>query len=400
MDLVTLYFTSTVSAVSAAVAMLFVWRVHRNDRAVWFWMLGFVAYALGTLPLVLNMVLPPPVSRIFGDTAAALALAFLYAGTAIFLERPIRWRLLAIIYVPALLLNVYGAAVEESMAARVTAYTICAVAACGLMAHGLIAHISPAQRVVGRFVGGIWLVYAIVCIVRLVGVWDVSPDATIVRVGYPQMMFFGVLQVVALLSAVGYLLLASQRLQLRLDMLANRDDLTGILNRRAFRTLAQERRLSTSGNASLVLMMLDIDHFKRINDEFGHFGGDEVLRSVAQLVEAKLRCGDIFARAGGEEFWLLSSAIAPAEAAAVAERLRIAVEAHRVKLAEGTVRLTVSIGVAVFSRDQVGADLRAALERADIALYQAKTFGRNRVIVAADTALGELALPRQVAAAF
>ncbi|HEY1076570.1 MAG TPA: GGDEF domain-containing protein [Fontimonas sp.] len=324
MDLVTLYFTSTVSAISAAVAMLFVWRVHRNDRAVWFWMLGFVAYAFGTLPFALNMVMPPPVSRIFGNSCAALALALLYIGTANFLERPVRWRLLAIVYVPALLLNVYGAMIDESMAARVTAYTLCVVTACGLMAHGLIVHIAPAQRGVGRFVACVWLLYAIVCLVRLIGVWDVSPDATMVKVGYPQMLFFGVLQIVTLLSSVGHLLLASQRLQLRLDALANRDELTGLYNRRAFRSLAEQRRVSPDPHGSLVLMMLDIDHFKRINDEFGHFGGDEVLRSIAQLVDANLRSGDIFARAGGEEFWLLSSAIAPGAAAAAAERLRLA----------------------------------------------------------------------------
>ncbi|HEY1075550.1 MAG TPA: diguanylate cyclase [Fontimonas sp.] len=78
----------------------------------------------------------------------------------------------------------------------------------------------------------------------------------------------------------------------------------------------------------------------------------------------------------------------------------LAIERHRIKLAEGTVRVTVSIGVAVFTPDRSDADLRKALERADIALYQAKTFGRNRVIVAADTALGELTLPRQVASAY
>ncbi len=381
MDLVTLYFTSTITAVSAAVAMFYVWRVHRHERAVGYWMLGFVATALGTLPFALGGILPAAFTRIFGNSAAMIALALLYAGTAIFLEKRVLWRALVVVYVPALLLNLYATLIVDSLALRVTAYTICAVSACSLMAYGLIVQIPEAQRAVGRFVGGTWLIYVAGCVMRVVGVWQAGPGATLVDIGTPQNLFFGVLQMVTLLSSIGHLLLASQRLQLRLDDLANRDDLTGVLNRRAFRTQASERRTSVTKGKPFVLMVLDIDHFKRVNDRLGHAAGDLVLRQVSALVESRLRKGDIFARAGGEEFWLLSSEIPAADAATVAERLRAEVEQLSVDVDGEAVRVTISIGVAVFASEEAGSDLREALERADKALYEAKESGRNRVIV-------------------
>lgn len=384
MDLTTLYFSSAVAAISVAVAMFCVWCVHRAERAVWFWMLGFAAHALSSLLFGIAPELPAWVARLFGNAAAAVALALMYVGTAVFLERLVRWQLLFAMYLPALLLNLYGTLVVDSLALRITAYTICALSACGLSIHGLIAEIAPAQRLVGRFLGAIWMFYLVVCLVRVVGVWDASPNATQATIGAPQMMFFAMLQAVTLLSAIGFLLLLSQRLQLRLADLSSRDNSGGAFTRRAFRSLVRDRRAIAGDAKALVLMILDIDHFQRINDRFGPSGSADVLRSVARLISDQLRRQDIFARAGGEEFWLLSADLPATSALSVAERLRTSVEKHHINVAGEDVRVTISIGVAVLHPDTEGLDLRKAMDRADIALTAAKAQGRNRVVVATE----------------
>ena len=123
--------------------------------------------------------------------------------------------------------------------------------------------------------------------------------------------------------------------------------------------------------------MLDIDHFKRINDEHGHDGGDAALRQVAQRLQALLRQGDTLVRWGGEEFCLCLRGVDAEGARAVAEKLRAGLAAEAVPLPDGAARaITASLGVAMLRPDE---PLAAAVGRADQALYVAKRHGRNRV---------------------
>lgn len=159
----------------------------------------------------------------------------------------------------------------------------------------------------------------------------------------------------------------------RLRRSAATDGLTGIANRRSFDSTLQRhlgRAMSALDPVSLVL--LDIDHFKRLNDEYGHQAGDDVLRQVAAVLVEHARVVDVPARYGGEEFAVILPDCGEAEAAAAAERLRAAVEA-----APTSVPVTVSAGVATFPSH--GADVAALIRAADDALYSAKRSGRNRV---------------------
>jgi diguanylate cyclase (GGDEF)-like protein len=161
----------------------------------------------------------------------------------------------------------------------------------------------------------------------------------------------------------------------RLKEMAAKDFLTGLSNRRHFFTLAEP--MIGTGRA-VTAAMLDVDHFKRINDRHGHDAGDAVLKRIADTLAAQLRQGDLLARFGGEEFCMLLPDLPREAATAFFERLRGAIAALAVPVAGETVRLTCSIGVAFGPTDS----LDRLLGQADTALYRAKTNGRDRVELA------------------
>jgi diguanylate cyclase (GGDEF)-like protein len=174
---------------------------------------------------------------------------------------------------------------------------------------------------------------------------------------------------------------ARQRREILLRSEASTDSLTGLANRRHFNAVAEQAiedaRLPGGGN--LAVLALDLDHFKRVNDQYGHDIGDLVLSTVARLFKASLREGDLAARMGGEEFALLMPNASHERALAVGERIRQLVAATPVLLPAGDVlTMTISIGVALY---RIGdADIQGALKRADSALYEAKKAGRNQVV--------------------
>lgn len=163
-----------------------------------------------------------------------------------------------------------------------------------------------------------------------------------------------------------------------MESLALIDPLTEVYNRRAFEArLADELERSRRTGRPLSLLFFDVDHFKRVNDLYGHQVGDTALRWVAQQLRDSVRAADVVARYGGEEFCIILPETALAEAMSVAERSRRRIAADSVPAGESFVRLTVSVGVA----DSPMGELEAAelLRRADLAVYAAKQAGRNCV---------------------
>jgi diguanylate cyclase (GGDEF)-like protein len=171
-----------------------------------------------------------------------------------------------------------------------------------------------------------------------------------------------------------------QRATRELARQARTDGLTGLANRRRFFELAEaELARAERYRSKLSVLMIDIDHFKEVNDAYGHSTGDQVLRELGALCTGVLREVDTVGRVGGEEFAILLPETDLAAAREVAERLRAAVAAHRVQRPEGLpVAITVSIGVAA---SEPGRNLDTLMSRSDSALYEAKRSGRNRVVV-------------------
>ncbi len=163
-----------------------------------------------------------------------------------------------------------------------------------------------------------------------------------------------------------------------LARLLTTDHLTGVTNRAHFFEIAEsEVARSARHDRALSLVMLDADHFKRINDTAGHQAGDEVLRRIASEANALRRRSDVVARLGGEEFVLLLPSTTAGEATVVAERLRVAVEQALIETAVGQLKATISLGVA--SLGDENKTLQDLLAAADHALYEAKQAGRNCV---------------------
>ena len=165
---------------------------------------------------------------------------------------------------------------------------------------------------------------------------------------------------------------------------ATRDPLTGAATRALFEdTLEREVKLVHRHGGALALLMIDVDRFKGVNDRFGHPAGDRCLAAIAECIAHRIRSSDVLFRYGGEEFCVLLPRTGAGGARRLAERVRTAVDALRIPAGEGTIRPTVSLGVAAAVPGDRAAEL---LAKADAALYRAKRSGRNRVSAAGRSA--------------
>ena len=159
-----------------------------------------------------------------------------------------------------------------------------------------------------------------------------------------------------------------------LGVLSDTDPVTGAASRRHLDRALGEACSWLTG--SVFLLLVDLDHFKSLNDDFGHPAGDECLRAVVGVMRAQLRDTDLVARFGGEEFAIVLRNSSETEAVAAAERIRLAVARHSVAIAGVSLTMTISVGVAAVVP---GGDVTGLLARADTALYAAKRGGRNQV---------------------
>jgi diguanylate cyclase (GGDEF)-like protein len=226
-----------------------------------------------------------------------------------------------------------------------------------------------------------------------VGLLILAPAASIERL-FTLFAFETVIYVVGIAFIV--VIMAKERMVLLHKTAAMTDLLTGLFNRRAFLESAETMMAQRARKSQPVAVLLfDLDHFKSINDRFGHAVGDDALKVFARVATASLRATDVIGRLGGEEF----AAILPAnsaEATIAAERLRKAFQAAGLEISSHQIGATVSIGVASAIPP---ADINALLARADKALYRAKGNGRNRAEVAEDDATLPVHAPASPAAA-
>ncbi len=168
----------------------------------------------------------------------------------------------------------------------------------------------------------------------------------------------------------------------QLEEVSVTDELTGLYNYRHFsEKLTEEQRRAARYQIPLSLIMLDLDHFKKLNDMHGHECGNIVLKGVSLIVRGCIRDTDILSRYGGEEFAVILPQTASREAWQIAERIRGAIETHQFDVGEGHERLSVTVSVGVTSFPENGQPQSALVNLADQALYRAKGSGRNVVAV-------------------
>lgn len=171
---------------------------------------------------------------------------------------------------------------------------------------------------------------------------------------------------------------------------ATHDALTGVANRGAIlETISRELARARREQSALAMVMIDIDHFKEINDAHGHLTGDAILRGVALRLSSLIRPYDAFGRYGGEEFVILAPCATSTNALCLAERLRKGIESSTFETRTEKIHLTISLGVAFSSHGGVR-DTRTLVQAADAALYRSKTAGRNRAELATDAEMERL----------
>lgn len=236
-----------------------------------------------------------------------------------------------------------------------------------------------------RFVGLATAMLAL--IVGLRGVLALPLDLSLASNHWLQSMTFGGMYLQMLINGFGFLLLAREQQEAELMRLALVDPLTNAPNRRGFfNALNPWLALARRPGNSTALIMLDLDHFKRINDNYGHPIGDQVLKAVAEIGQSQLRDSDLIGRLGGEEFAVLLPRTNAQDAMMVAERMRQAIMAVQIKAEKAVLSITASFGVTIIRPDD---SMVSLIKRADDALYAAKHAGRNQVVeaVAADMAV-------------
>lgn len=178
----------------------------------------------------------------------------------------------------------------------------------------------------------------------------------------------------------GFDISTHKQLESQLREIASHDSLTGVLNRRAFMERGTALLDHCRRHAKpCAVMMIDIDHFKLVNDRYGHQTGDDALRACATSIAGALREADILGRLGGEEFAVVLPHSSVESAFSVAERIREAIFEMQI-LAGGATRLSITVSIGMAEMDHRDADIEAILGWADQALYRAKATGRNRAI--------------------
>ena len=368
----------TLMAVTAFVALivgaLFVvsWRQARAQRALLVWGVAHLVGAAGSTLSSLRLVLPADLSLGVGNAALLLSYGLIWAGVRAFegrRPRPAPVLVGGVAWIAAWMVPAFREALEP----RVVLASLMAGAYCGLSAAELVR--GRGEALASRWIAvALLATYALAYLARLPSAipGPIVPPGTdpLDSPWVAVLCFAGVLYTVAL--AFVFVALSKERAEREQRRAADTDGLTGAATRRAFTALA-ERQLAGPGPAALILF--DLDHFKRVNDTFGHAAGDAVLAGFAEAARALLPRGAVLARLGGEEFACLAGGLGGAEAVRFAERVRACVAAARPAALPDLVP-TVSVGVAT---TEGGRDFAGLMRRADDALYRAKDRGRNRV---------------------
>lgn len=355
--------------------------VLRRQPALRLWTASLWMLSVSLTLVALRPHLPQVPGILASNIAVALSGVLMLYGVACHLGRRLpAWRPLALaaVYLGAI---AFFLVVHPSLAIRLDVFSVFAVLLNAWMAGLLLRHAPPAQRISCRLAAAVFAAQAVLYLIRLF--LPVAPDAgdDMLRAGAPVFATYLVGLILELARCFALVLLLVERMLVDLQRLARTDVLTGLLNRGAVladgATLLQ---LSRRPPRPLALLLLDVDHFKQINDRWGHLAGDAVLRHVADVLAACVADREhLLGRYGGEEFVLLLPGADPHQARQCADRLRQALRASPARIEGLPVRVTASVGLAI---DQGTGDLARLLGEADAALYRAKAEGRDRTISA------------------
>lgn len=366
-----------IGVVSGVMALL-IYRLRRNYppqiHGMRAWSAGGALIAVSGFSFAVEWPLPVVVVVLLGNGLMFAGFVKCYEGTLRFLNRRFRSTPWILANFALLSILAYFTLVEPDYRMRVTAFTIFMAVVCWVHSRAVLSS--------GRSISSSALAVSLVAVAltlacrTLFSFYTNGPESDRYKLSSAEglyLLFFGAL---LLLSMTAAIVMFSERVREEFAQLASRDSLTGCLNRRAMLEVGKREhaRWERHGRPYSVLI-LDLDHFKSVNDRYGHLIGDQVLVQLVETVRLTLRGFDALGRFGGEEFFAVLPDVNLDEAMAIGERIRANVESQAASPSMPVV--TVSIGVASVTTSVPGFD--SMLSMADRALYDAKRAGRNRV---------------------
>lgn len=380
MDYGTFFFTNiaSVSVFTVCVSLLALY--NRRVTGMW-WFAG--GMTMGLVKLILQGLegkVPPVLSSMLANELYLVSFMMQLMGLRWFVVRkPLRsrWPWIAIALVLAAYTGLYiGKIPYSGNVINIPFVVVCGASAWILYRHG-IKSFAAVSRVAAAILCGAMVVAAYRA--ALTNLRYMRPWETVHAETDPRWMYsLACMAFLATCMVMCDLWFLVTELSRELAEQARTDSLTGALNRRAMEEAAlREMAGSLRYGNPLCMIMIDIDNFKHLNDSLGHAVGDRVLQAFTRQVSAMLRTQDFLARTGGDEFTIMLPCTAMSAGIAVAERVRLAIEALEVPLESGPIQFTVSAGVAQLNPAQGGWE--GMMKRADEAMYEAKRHGRNAV---------------------
>lgn len=379
LDLRTMYFMLTLTAITAGLCVMALPPPNaERKRSAQIWATGSFFIAFGLLLIGLRDVIALWASVVLGNGFLLSGLLLFNVAVAEILGRPAaRIKVFAVCAGFFLLFHcLLIAGVDSRFRVALVSAFFCVLAV--IMIRGVrqsqSLHTQKARVLMQAVYGVVLLTAAIRCLHTLF----FAPSAMhVFEPNWTQVLSFMCLFLAMIGAAINYIFMQTALAYRDLEQIANHDALTGVRSRRNFMEMAiRDRAMAERMQRSFSVVMLDLDNFKRINDEFGHLVGDEALACFGQILRNALRDVDLIGRYGGEEFCLALTDSHPDFAITAAERIRSRVEAHELVRHGKRVPLTVSIGLAGMTAS-TPRTLEALLHSADQALYAAKNAGRN-----------------------
>lgn len=377
-DLRTIIFMSMLLTFMLSMMLAITRAHHKGVRGPGYWSVGNLVVGLGMI-LVLIQLDATRALFLPGVAMIGAGLSLYINGIQAFVGKAPDHRIPAVIFILLAAVDVYFMLIKHDIRTTViidalvfaVIYLVCARLT-----------FSPDEGVLGNLfwiASSLFMMLALLMIGRAVSASSVDITVFDSFATWPVNAYTFMLGAVSqfFISSLFVLMLGYQ-LNQNLESIATIDGLTGILNRRGLEDAANKMQgVCKRINLSMAVLLIDIDHFKKVNDQFGHLSGDDVLKHLAATISNILRTGDVAGRYGGEEFCVFLPNTNENDASVLAERIRAGIEAAPFKDYDLIINITVSIGVADSVR--AGYEFKGLVAAADGAMYAAKNSGRNRV---------------------
>lgn len=386
LDVRTLGILSAFMPFVLGIIMSIYWRERRTYEGFGRWVLANFVFGIGYIQISLRGILPDFFSIVLGNAATIYAEILIYEGIRLFYGRPAFSKWNSFVFVLYLVLHTYFTYLNPNINIRIAIISLTLFILIWRSGLSLINSPLLELRRTTRTAGIVFLLTALLPLAR--SFHALLQNQPIDLFADPMSSWFALFGLVSILIWTFYFfLINSARLEMDLEaarveltQLAMTDPLTGLYNRRHFFERAEiEFQRATRQEHSISFLLMDVDGFKNINDNYGHDAGDEVMLYLSSILPAEIRVFDLVARFGGDEFIIMLVHVHQEQAYEIAERIRERVSQSPMTFESRTFNVQLSVGVASF--DPKDDNLKTILKRADTALYLAKQHGRNRVRV-------------------